>query len=284
MKKVLFFCLTLLYVGSSFGQAPNIRYWVCKRPLGQDCNSTIAPISCAFEWAPSDPCELYSYYSPGPDGTPVKLKCCSQPTGTSAGDQPYVYGGHYFIPDDSSYKLLVSCNGTEDYVELYNFSSIVSSYSRPGVIFENRNDSLVLKVYETDTVSPFIKSGSLVEVLFALEDIDDLCDLGGGIPFSLFFNDVKIVKTPTMNLEILNNPITNGALTIRFYNPEVYPYIQSMDIVDVNGKILKMFPASTLKVGEKEHHLPIRTLQAGIYFLRVTSEFEQRSFKFVVTH
>lgn len=271
-------------MGTSFGQAPNVRYFVCKRPLGQSCNSSTTPISCAFEFAPSVPCSLYEYYTVDPQGNRVKLQCCSDPAGTIAGNQPYEYGGHDFIPDDSSYKLLISCNGTEDYEELYDFSSIVSSYARPGVTFENRNDSLVLKVYDTDTVIPFIKSGTLVEVLFALEDIDDLCDMGGRFPFSLFFKEVNIIKTPSTGLEILNNPITNGMLTVRFYNPEIYPFIRSIEIVDINGKTITTMPTSNLKAGEKEQNLHLNRLQSGIYFLKVTSDFEQVSYKFIVTH
>ncbi len=280
IKLILAVVATLTTVFSQ-AQAPNARYVVCKRPAGQACNDASAPISCSFEYAPSDPCGLYTYYTVDPQGNRVALKCCSYPGGTIQGDQPYILEGHHFLPADSVYSILVNCNGNEGYEELYDFSNVVSGYSRPGVSFSNENDSLVVFIYDTDTVIPFIKNGTLVELKFAIEDIHDICELG--MPAALFFNDLPIFKYPSLEYKLIENPIQNERLSLYFDNKEIIELINVIQVVDINGVVVSQLNKGQFRLNALDVlDLDLKGIANGLYFVVVATEIGVKSQKFVI--
>jgi hypothetical protein len=174
----------------------------------------------------------------------------------------------------------IKCNGTGPLQSFYNFASLVSNYTCPGVSFLDNGDSLIINLYDQDTITPFIKSGTIIRLAFALTDIDLICN--GPLPFSLFFNEIKIDQYPSTEIKFVNNPILNSNLLFEFVNQDALSIIRNIEIIDIKGSVILHIPLSVLESQGIQKSISLADFNSGIYFLRIQTKLETSSHKFIV--
>lgn len=282
MKKLTLLLIALMSISFiAKSQAPNVKYLVCKRPAGQDCNSSSPAISCATEYSTlGDPCTLYEYYTVDENGNEVELKCYSYQYGLPKSDNPYVFGGHNFLPADTSLELEIQCDGTGPYVTWYDFSSIASSFNRPGVNFRQDGDTLFVNIYDTDSLAPFIKSGTLTTLSYTSDFFDGLCT--SGVPAILGKEEPIIYRIAKLGLKHLTNPVENGVLSFSFINQEAISDLESMEIIDQSGKVIKKIKLSELTSSQEKQNINIKDVGSGNYILLISSKKDKATYNIVV--